>query len=125
MSHLPVGLPHKNGDRIYGTTSGYAIDLMASGTPTVSSLYRKSLTPAVGTVDIGDRLPVAFDGEFWWVTSGDAIVGRLTWAAADRDRPDARTGELPALPEIGTLLVERVFINEGVVVNVAGKVLPA
>lgn len=125
MSHLPVGLPHKNGDRIYGITSGYAADLMVARTPTVSSLFRKSVTPAVSNIDIGDRLSVAFDGAHWWVSNGGAIVGRLTWTASSRDRPDPRTGTLPPLPDNGTLLVERVFINNGTVVNLGGKVLPA
>ena len=125
MSHLPVGLPHKNGDRVYGTTSGYAADLMAAGTPTVSSLFRKSITPAVGSIDIGDRLFVTFDGSYWWVSNGEAVVGRLTWTASSRDRPDPRTGLLPPLPDSGRLIVERVFINNGEVVNLGGKVLPA
>ncbi|TFD03668.1 MULTISPECIES: hypothetical protein [unclassified Cryobacterium] len=124
MSHLPIGLPHKNGDRLYGTSSGYAADLMAAGTPTVSSLFRKSITPSVSSIDIGDMLQVVFDGSFWWVSNADAVIGRLTWAASSRDHPDPRTGILPPLPDNGSLLVERVFVNSGAVVNLGGKVLP-
>ena len=125
MAHLPIGLPHKNCDRVYGTTSGYAADLMAAGTPTVSSLFRKSITASVSSIDIGDRLRVASDGSYWWVSNAGAVIGRLTWATSSRDHPDPRTGMLPPLPDTGLLLVERVFINNGAVVNLGGKFLPA
>jgi hypothetical protein len=124
-SHPPIGLPHKNGDRIYGITSGYAADLMSAGTPTVSSLFRKSVTPAVSNIDIGDRLLVTFDGAYWWVSSDGALIGRLTWTASSRDHADPRTGTPMRLPDNGILIVERVFVNSGMVVNIGGKVLPA
>ena len=109
-----VGSLHKNGDRIYGFTTGYASDLAAAGTPTVSSLYRASITDEVRSVDVGDMLPVSSDGGFWWVTKGGATIGRLTWPAPD----------LPG-HHAGVVEVQRVFVNDGVVVNLGGIFRPA
>ena len=121
----PVGAPHKNGDRIYGFTTGYAADLMAAGTPNVSSLYRASISDAIALVDVGDVLDVELEGQFWWVRREGQVVGRLTWATPLKGQPDPRTG-VPLWPDSqGVLEVQRVFVNAGRVVNVGGIFRPS
>jgi len=121
MTHSAMGLTHKNGDRIFGFASGYAADLFAAGTPVISSLLRSSVTEAVGSVDIGDTLDVLFDGEEWWACSTTGRIGRLNWRVSALTEPDARTGTLLEIRN-GTLTVQRVFVNEGRVVNIGGIV---
>ncbi len=111
-----VGSAHKNGDRMRGFTTGYARDLMTAGTPTVSSLLRSSITPAVSRVDIGMLLQVAFEDDRWWVSIDGERVGRLTWSIAHPDFSGFRDGVVE---------VQRVFVNAGVVVNLGGVFLPA
>src|SRR5699024_1826752 len=46
--------PHSNGDQVFGFYDDYAANLREAGTPTVSSLKRASITPAIQKVRVGD-----------------------------------------------------------------------
>jgi hypothetical protein len=110
-----IGMVHKNGERIYGTTPARALDLVEAGTPSVSSLRRTTVTERVKKVKFGSRLSVTLVGEVYEVRDRDGLVGN----------PDPRTGT--PFPEVdgGTLVVERVTVSDaGEVVNLGGTITP-
>lgn len=120
-----LGSTHKNGDRMYGFASAFASDLMAAGTPAVSSLLKSSVTPEIQRVDIGDELDVIFLGDLWMVRKAGEDVGRLTWVARRRGSPDPRNGTTQWNLEDGVLHVERVTVNlNDEVVDIGGYVTP-
>ena len=120
-----VGSTRKNGDRTFGVFSLRADELMRAGTPAVSSLAVPSIEGAIASVRVGDLLSVAFDGDGWSVAREGVPVGRLTWTAASRGKPDPRTGTPQWDLDNGTLTVERVTVSpDGEVVNLAGFVTP-
>lgn len=105
--------PHSNGDQVFGFYDDYAANLREAGTPTVSSLERASITPAIQKVRVGDRLPLKSLDGILSVSKGGARVGLLNW----RDDDNLFDG--------GVVAVQRVFIGrDGKVVNCGGKVLP-
>jgi hypothetical protein len=98
---------------------------MKRGTPMVSSLYARSVTPAIRGVDVGDELEVVFVGDRWVARLRDEEVGQLTWSAKRRGQPDPVTGSPLWDFDAGVLHVERVTINaEGEVVDIGGYVTP-
>jgi len=113
-----LGGPHKNGDRILGTYHAYASDLIVAGTPTVSSLARKSITPLIPDVRIGDELHVEYVDKQWRVTDDGRLIGMLTWG----NGAVVWNGVEYEHPGAGTLHVERVFENSGAIVNLGGYV---
>ncbi|MET3566574.1 hypothetical protein ABIC47_002059 [Leifsonia sp. 563] len=118
-----IGSTHKNGDRMYGFTSGYAADLMAAGTSTVSSLLGTSITAAIKNVDVGDELEVVFLGDRWVARLNGIDVGRLTWSAKRRGEPNAVNGAPLWDLDDGVLHVERVTVNhDGEVIDIGGYV---
>lgn len=109
-----VGGPHSNGDQVFGYYEGYAADLRAAGTPTVSSLRRNTITDAIQDVRIGDKLQLKNVNKSLVVSKLGREVGRLTW----NDHEHRFDG--------GVLEVQRVFIDvDGKVANCGGKALPA
>lgn len=94
---------------MFGFTTGYARELLAAGTPNVSSLYRPSITEAVRLVDVGDVLEIADVGRLLMVRRAGVDVGALN---IPRD--------VVVLPAV--LQVQRVFVNDDVVVNLGGIV---
>jgi hypothetical protein len=118
-------MPHKNGDRIYGFASGRAAELMAAGTPMVSSLLGSSITAAIQDVDVGDILDVTFEGDRWVVKRASVEIGKLTWSAKRRGQPDPASGALLWMVDDGLLHVERVTVNtSGRVADIGGVVTP-
>jgi hypothetical protein len=120
-----IGMVHKNGDRIYGTTPARALDLVEAGTPSVSSLRRTTVTERVRKVKFGSRLSVTLKGDVYEVRDRDGLVGSLTWAPSRVGKPDPRTGT--AFPEVdgGILVVERLIVSDaGEVVNLGGTITP-
>jgi hypothetical protein len=116
----------KNGDRVFGVFTLQATELMLRGTPAVSSLNAKTVTPVIASVRVGDLLPVIFDGDGWYVQRQGEIVGRLTWTAKSKGRLDPRTGTPQWDLDDGTLTVERVTVSTaGEVANLAGFVTPS
>lgn len=120
-----VGMVHKNGDRIYGTTPACALDLVEAGTPSVPSLRRTTVTDRVRKVKFGSRLSVTLKGDVYEVRDRDGLVGNLSWAPSRVGKPDPRTGT--AFPEVdgGILVVERLIVSDaGEVVNLGGTITP-
>jgi hypothetical protein len=120
-----IGMVHKNGERIYGTTPARALDLVEAGTPSVSSLRRTTVTERVKKVKFGSRLSVTLVGEVYEVRDRDGLVGNLSWGPSQVGKPDPRTGT--PFPEVdgGTLVVERVTVSDaGEVVNLGGTITP-
>jgi hypothetical protein len=124
LEEIPTA--RKNGDRVFGVFTLQAGELMRRGTPAVSSLNAKTITPTIASVRVGDSLPVIFDGAGWFVKRDNELVGRLTWTAVSRGRLDPRTGKPQWDLDDGMLTVERVTVNTaGEVVNLAGFVTPS
>jgi len=124
-SYPQIGSTHKNGDRMYGVNSGHAADIMAVGTPTVSSLLGSSITPAIRRIDVGDELEVIFLGDRWVARHNGVDVGRLTWSAKRRGEPNVVNGAPLWDLDDGVLHVERVTVNtEDEVVDIGGYVTP-
>jgi hypothetical protein len=120
-----LGSTRRNGDRIYGSAGAYAADLMKAGTPNVSILRRATVTDRVQLVQVGDRLTVVLLGNRYEVRRGGELVGHLTWGPSQVGKPDPRVGD--PFPEVdgGTLVVERLTVNNtGVVVNLGGTITP-
>lgn len=108
--HPRTGGPHRNGDRIYGFSTGHSQEMTEAGTPTISALTRGSIQAKVSEVRIGDRLPIVQrDGKLWVEKDGEP-VGRLNWTWDHLS---------------GVMEVQRVFISkENQIVNCAGIGVP-
>lgn len=121
----PLGGAHKNGDRIYGYSSGLARHLAAAGTPNVSSLPARHLTEAVASVRINDRLDVEFAGEWWNVVLRGEVVGRLPFSAESRGQDLKYLDGKEWDQDSGVLIVERLKISgENQIVNLGGTLYP-
>ena len=108
--HPKLGGPHRNGDRIYGFATGYASEMEAAGTPTISGLARRSIQPSISDVRIGDRLNIVRNNGKLWVEKDGDPVGELNW---NWDHLS------------GVMEVQRVFIStDNHVVNCAGIGIP-
>jgi len=76
-------------------------------------------------VRIDDRLAVSFDGKYWWASSPDGVVGRLSWSLTEEERDAPWLDYRIRYPRSGTLAVERLLLNKaGDVVNFTGFVSP-
>ncbi|PPF56077.1 hypothetical protein C5B94_03920 [Clavibacter michiganensis] len=120
-----IGQTHKNGDRMFGVDMPYANDLMAAGTPKVSSLHEATVTELIRGVKVHDELRVSFDGKHWWASAPAGLVGRLTWPPSMRGRPDPSSGVPMFTFDTGTLHVRNVTIDRAdKVVDLGGFVVP-
>lgn len=125
MFHSQQGSTHQNGDHFVGRPPRPVRDLWLEGTPPVSILFRKSVTPLIERVKVGSGLNVEFDGQYWWASSKAGIVGRLTWSRAEEERVTWFDYEI-RYPNAGVLHVERMLVNaDGAKVNCNGFVVPA
>lgn len=121
----PVGMLHKNGDRLYGYTTGYSPQLLAAGTPNVSNLPLRHLTHEVENVRIGDRLEIVLRGEHWEAHRKGVLVGRLPFSVKDRGLPVLHFEGHHWDSDTGTFIVERLKISsEDRVVNIGGTAYP-
>lgn len=120
-----ISQPHKNGDYFVGDReTAFADELYERGTPPVNILFRTSVTNAIQAVRIGDRLPVSFDGKYWWASFEGQTVGRLTWPLSQQGKLHWK-GYTIRFPESGTLQVERLLLDrQGSIVNIGGFVTP-
>lgn len=121
----PIGMLHKNGDRLYGYTTGYSPQLLAAGTPNVSNFPLRHLTPEVEKVRIGDRLEIVFRGDRWEALRDGVLVGVLQFSVKNRGLPVLHFEGNHWDSDTGTLIVERLKISsEDRIVNIGGTAYP-
>lgn len=121
----PLGMVHKNGDRLYGYASGYAAALTEAGTPAVSGLVVKHNAPEIENVRINDRLAIVLCGEWWEVHRNGVPVGRLSFSTKTRGAPIKHFAGEQWDHDSGVLIVERLKISaEDRIVNIGGTAYP-
>lgn len=109
--------------RLVGKQGRNAGELMREGTPRAAKLA--SLTDRIADVQLGDQLDVDWDGKYWWVSREGERIGRLTWPASSRGKPDPRVGVPMHMIERGTLDIYQLLIgDDDAVVNCGGSVRP-